>query len=640
MSEQRRTVCNRDCPDACSILATVEDGRVTRLAGDPSHPVTQGFLCPRTRRFLARQYSPDRVVTPLLRGARGFEPISWDSALDLAASRLAETRERFGAEAIFHYRSGGSLGMLVALTDRFFAHFGPCAGKRGDVCSGAGEAAQEADFGVSDSSALDELERSRNILLWGKNVTISSPHLLPTLRRAAARGARLALVDPVVHGTAEHCERAFRVRPGGDVALAMAVADTLFARAWTDPALATYCDGLDGFRALVASRSREAWCAEAGVSTEDAEDLARRLHEGPTAILVGWGMGRRSNGGSIVRALDALGLISGNVGRAGGGVSFYFRRRGAFDKGLLGGATARTFCEPRLGQELLEATPPVRAMWITAANPVVMLGDSETTRRALESIEFLVVADSFLTDTARLATLVLPTPTLLESDDLVGSYGHSYLGASRPVVAPPPGVRSDLELMQGLAERLGLGDVLRGTAAEWKERLLSPETRAAGVTVAALETGAVKNPLAPRVLFEGRRFPTETGRARLMTELGPEPPRPSRDFPLLLHALSTADSQCSQWSVPTPLPLECVVHPDALPEGVASGDACLLESALGALRVRVRTDPRQHPSVARVPKGGSLAEGAAANALTRAALTDLGEGAALYDETVRLVPLG
>src|SRR6186713_3058884 len=114
----RRTTCNRDCPDACSLLVTVEDGRATRLRGDPDDPVTRGFLCERTSRFLDRQHDPARFTTPLLR--RGgldtpLQPVGWDEALDVAAQRLLAVRAEWGPAAILHYRSGGSLGMLKVL---------------------------------------------------------------------------------------------------------------------------------------------------------------------------------------------------------------------------------------------------------------------------------------------------------------------------------------------------------------------------------------------------------------------------------------------------------------------------------------------------------------------------------------------
>src|SRR5450432_2635176 len=167
--ETRKTTCNRDCPDACSIVATVEDGRIVRLAGDPDHPVTRGFLCWRTNHFLPVHHAPERLTTPLLRGADGrHRPISWDEALALAAERLGAIRRESGPAAIFHYRSGGSLGMLKMLSDWFFELWGPVTVKRGDICSGAGEAAQETDFGACDSHDLHDLLNARNILLWGK----------------------------------------------------------------------------------------------------------------------------------------------------------------------------------------------------------------------------------------------------------------------------------------------------------------------------------------------------------------------------------------------------------------------------------------------------------------------------------------
>src|SRR5262245_36488090 len=189
MLETKKTVCNRDCPDACGIVATVEKGRVTRLAGDPDHPITQGFLCYRTNHFLATQYSPDRITTPLLRRGDALVPIGWDDAIDFAASRIEAIKRESGPEAIFHYRSGGSLGLLKHLSDLFFAKLGPVTTKRGDICSGAGDAAQMTDFGEEDSHDLFDLLNAKNILIWGKNVFTSSPHTIPVLKEAKARGA-------------------------------------------------------------------------------------------------------------------------------------------------------------------------------------------------------------------------------------------------------------------------------------------------------------------------------------------------------------------------------------------------------------------------------------------------------------------
>ena len=639
--EVRRTTCNRDCPDTCGILATVQDGRVVALAGDPDHPVTRGFLCPRTARVFERQYAEDRVRTPLVRETldSDFRRATWDEALDLIARRLDTFRRESGGASILHYRCGGSLGLLTEIPDLFFARFGPVTTKRGDVCGGAGDAAQIADFGVSDSSGLDELGNARTVILWGKNCATSSPHVLALVREARARGSSVVLIDPVMHRTEAVADRVIQPRPGGDLAMALAAAAVLFREGWTDPDAATWCDGFDGFRALATSRPVEDWCRDADVTIDEAEELARRLGcERPATILLGWGLARRLNGAATVRAIDALALVTGNIGVPGAGVSYYWRRRSAYDVSVLRGPRSpRTLGEPLLGREILAACdPPIRAVWVTAGNPVAMLPDSDRVAEALRTREFVVVADAFLTDTARCAHVVLPTRTLLEADDLLGAYGHPYLSASVPVVPPEGEARSDLEIMQGLASRLGLADEFAGSHRDWKRRLVGPRLEAAGVTLPDLEAGAVRNPFAPRVVFEGRRFPTPTGRARLMTAAPDTTAIPDPDHPLLLMSVATPLRQCSQWSVRPEGPAEVTVHPDAA-AGIPDGGLARLESTLASIDVRVRHDSRQRLDVVLIPKGGWVSDGQCANRLVEARATDDGEGAAYYDQRVRLV---
>jgi len=629
MREIVKTVCNRDCPDACSVVAHVEDGRVVQLGGDPAHPVTNGFLCWRTNNFLPLQYSPERLTTPLLRG----KPVSWDEALDFAARELLRIRAESGPAAIFHYRSGGSLGALKHLSDYFFEKFGPVTTKRGDICSGAGDEAQMLDFGEEDSHDIFDLLSSRNIILWGKNPVISSPHLVPVLKDA--RASKL-LIDPVWHKTARLCDAFVQPRPGGDFSLAMAAARLLFERGWTEPGFEKYCDNVPELRALAFTHSVAGWCEDADVLPAVAEDIARRLHEGPTAILVGWGMARRVNGGSIVRALDALTSISGNLGVAGGGVSYYFKRRKTFDHTFIKGVPAapRTVLEPLFGPEVMALKdPPIRAIWITAGNPVAMLPESGTVDRALRSRDFVCVVDAWPTDSTRAATLVLPTTTLLEDDDLVGAYGHHWVGASRPVVPPPPGVKSDLKILQALSARVGLNGVLDGSARDWKERILRKD---AGFRLSQIESeGPQRSALSGKVLFADRKFPTRTGRVNLITS-APGRSQVSAEFPLYLMALATEKSQSSQWSKGQPPgPPVVTVHPEAA-RGVPDGGFARLESAIGSLPIQVRHDPRQRRDVALLAKGGHLRENRNANLLSRARATDIGGGGALYDEPVRI----
>lgn len=643
--QELRTVCNRDCPDTCGLIVTVEDGRAIKLDGDPNHPVTAGFICHRTRHFLDRQYSPERLTSPLLRKNGDLVPVSWAEALDVASNELLRIRAESGPAAILHYRSGGSLGLLKSIVDYFFELLGPVTVKRGDICSGAGDEAQETDFGEEESHDVFDILHSKNILLWGKNPTVSNIHLVPLLKDARSQGASITLIDPIRNKTESLADRIVQPKPGGDLALALGVSRRLFERELVDAGAPAYCDHFSEHRALAMSKSVEEWAGEADVSPDEVEGITDALADRPCSIQVGWGMGRRMNGSAIVRALDALCALSGNIGIRGGGCSFYYKRRGAFDTSFLSKKPARTLCEPLLGREVLGATnPPVRAVWVTAANPVDMLPDSAAVARAIETRELVVVVDSFLTSTARRATLVLPTTTLLEDDDIMGAYGHHWLGASTPVVDRPPGALSDLEVVQAVAKRIdahsgngasGIYPRLAGDAAEWKKRVLR-RIEPMGVTLERLAKVSVRNPLVGEVLWPDRKFRTANGRMNLIHTI-PSPPPDEPEYPLWLFSNSTEKSQSAQWAGQHPEYVSARCHPDAV-AGFHDGDVVIIESAIGRMRARLRLDDGQRKDVVIVPKGGHFDRDACANALVRARTTDAGEGAAYLDCRVRILP--
>lgn len=666
MTETRVTSCNRDCPDTCVLHVDVDEhGALQRLRGDPDDPITQGFLCARTRAFDVRQNARDRITRPLLREHGVLVPVSWDEALDVAAERLSAVRAEHGPAGVLHYRSGGSLGILTTLADRLFEAFGPVTIKRGDICSGAGEAAQETDFGVCDSHDLHDLAHSEAIVVWGKNPHTSGVHLLPLLRDARKRGVPLVGVDPVRTKLADVCDVFVQPRPGGDGPLALGVARWLFDHDRVAADAADWCAGLDAFTALVRRHDVAGWAERAGVAAAEVEAVARVYGEHrPAALLVGWGLARRRHGAASVRVLDALGAVTGNVGARGGGVSYAFARQASFD--LPGsGAAARSVREACLGADVLACSdPPVRAVWVTAGNPVAMLPDSATVRAALQAADFVCVVDTHPTDTTDVADLVLPTLTLLEDSDVLGAYGHHWIRESRPTLPAPdgpwdarapngagdtprhaprgaehfvgaPGPRHELEILQGLAARLGLADVLDGDLEHWK-RAVTRSLEAAGAGLDAVRAGPVRNPARPEVLFADRRFPTPSGKVELIGDWPADAPQPDDDYPLLLLAGSAPGAQSSQWTVgPPDGPARVRVHPEAA-AGFADGAAVRLASRVGALDVVVVHDPDVRRGVALMAKGGALRDGRCANLLVTARETDAGGGACYYDEPVRL----
>lgn len=636
---QKKSACTRDCPDACGLIITIEDDRVVRIQGDPDHPVTQGFICQRTSRFPDRQYSSERLTRPLLRRHKGgeFEQISWTEALDLLADRLLQFRRESGAASILQHRCGGSLGIMKHVGDYFFEKFGPVTIKSGDVCAGAGEAAQHRDFGVFDSSDYFDLHHSRTIFLWGKNVFVSSIHLIPELKKARANGAQIILIDPVHQKTASIADLFVQPRPGTDSAIAMGIARWLFEHGCSDPTASEYCDHLAEFRELAFSRTAAEWASIADIDPEVLTSLALAYSQEPTCSMIGWGLQRRRHGAATIRTIDALAAVSGNLGIPGGGASFYFVRRDAFDFSFSSPEKPRrSIPEPLLGPGILEATdPPIRMAYIWCANPVAMLPDSETMAEALRTREFTVVVDPFLTDTARCADLVLPTTTMLEEDDFVGSYGHHYLAEVKPVVDPPDGVISDHEIFRELSRRVGLADEFDVDASVWKQRLLK-KLNAAGINREDFQKGFVKNPFPARVVFSDRTFNTASGKVNLIHELDSQllmVPGVSR---LHVTALSTGKAQASQWPAETQNgPIDVVLHPSAAP-GRSDGDVVTLSTNVGAISVRLRFDSKQRPDVALMDKGGWHSAGRSANSLIRAEITDDGECAVYYDTSATI----
>lgn len=640
---QKKTACNRDCPDACGIVATIENGRIVRIGGDPDHPVTQGFLCKRTSRFLKRQYDPNRIIDPMIRVNGQWQKSNWDEALDLVASRMNSIRETLGPAAIMHYRCGGSLGIMKATSDYFFQEFGPCTIKSGDICAGAGDEAQLLDFGFADSNDFFDLLNSKTIFLWGKNPFISQVHLLPILKKAKAQGAKIINIDPVRHRGADFSHDYLQVAPGGDAALALGMVRWLAEHQALDSDASNYCDNHTEFLDLAYSKSLSDWAKLAGISLSDLTCVAESYSQGPTSLLLGWGMQRRANGAAAIRTLDALASVAGNVGVSGGGVYFYFARKSAFDLDFVDDSLApRRIPEPVLGKGLESACdPPVEMVWVTAANPVAMLPDSKRIQRELQK-RFVVVCDSFMTDTAECADVFLPTTTLLEDNDLIGAYGHHYITESQPVVEPAGQSRTDYEILSLLAPRVGVGHPFDQDTEYWKRRLTRSLSEK-GITLDSIREeiqskGAVLNPVAPRVVFEDRKFPTTTGKVNLITEFTPLPSNNDvAKYPLRLTAISTENSQSSQWEPGAQVGLaELTIHPSAA-NGHAEGNTVTIESPLDSLQVKLKFDARQRSDIALMPKGGWLSKDRCANILIEAELTDAGEGACYYDTGIRIV---
>jgi anaerobic selenocysteine-containing dehydrogenase len=649
MAKEIITTCTRDCPNSCGLVATVEQGRVTGLRGNPRHPLTRGQACHKCMRFVARAYSPERVLTPLKKNAAGeWRPVSWPDALEEMAARLAGTVERYGPEGILYYRGFAQRTALKLFNERFFNLIGGVTGTRGTLCGGTGQASQNLDFGCRIShDPLDHLN-SNSLVLWGRNPVATNPTLAAIAGKLRSQGAPVALIDPVASESRRLCDLYIQPAPGRDVFLAMAVAKLILERGQQDEAfLAERSEGFAAYDRILAAYSPEELLRLCDVPRREAEKLYDMLvNHYPTAICLGWGFHRWAHAHYAIRAVDALGAIAGIVGVSGGGVSQGFEEYAAFDWGVTLDHLhpgRRRLLMPLIGREMAAAQdPPLGMAVITAGNPVCQAANSARVADALRRIPFVAYVGHFLDDTAQCADIFLPTTTFLEEEDVTGSYGHNFIGPVNPAVLPPGEAKSDFTIFQELAGRFPFAGEMAGSAAEWLERLLQPVI-SRGVPLAEIRRGPVRLPEAPYVPYADGRFPTPSGRYRFMGEFSPPPSwRPDPEYPYQLMSVAPYEWLCSETTPAEQGELTPIrVHPEEAAKcGAGEGEEVTVVSRVGRTGARLVLDPRQRRDVVVFPRGRWLGSGSSANLLTPDLVSEVGEGAPFYEARVRLEKAG
>ncbi|KAB2958669.1 MAG: molybdopterin-dependent oxidoreductase, partial [Thermoanaerobaculia bacterium] len=462
------TACPLDCPDACSLEVTVEDGRALRVEGTRDrNPLTAGFICAKVRRLPEHVHGDDRVLHPMARsaakGAGVFERISWPEAIDRVAARLVEARDRFGGESILPYSYGGSNGLLSQdTTDALlFRRLGASRLAR-TVCAAPTGAVATAMYGKMEGVAPADFAEAALIVLWGANPQASGVHLVPPIRAARERGARLAVIDPRATALARQAELHLAPRPGSDVALALALIRELFESGRADLGfLAAHTTGWQELR-----RRAEPWtmaraAGVAGVPEADLRALADLWAErSPAVVRCGWGVERNRNGGSAVAAILALPAVGGKFGVRGGGYTLSNSGAWRFDSATIAGpeAATRVVNMNRLGEALTSlADPPVRVLFVYDSNALATSPHQNLIRRGLEREDlFTVVFDAVATDTARFADVVLPATTFLEHRELARGYGAFVLQAGAPVIPRVGEARPNFEVFAELALACGV----------------------------------------------------------------------------------------------------------------------------------------------------------------------------------------
>ncbi len=670
-----RTGCPLDCPDGCSLAVDVEGGRIVSIDAaaattpggdvDPTvNPLTQGFICAKVRKAAARVHSPERITTPLIRtgpkGAGEFRTSSWDEALDLVAGRILAAVDAHGAESLVPYCYNSSSGEVGAglLAPLLWKHLG-ATHLRKTICAAAAGAAWQLTFGEMPGTDLREVAEADLVVVWGGNPTATSVHFPPLVNDARRRGAALVVVDPRRTPIAARADLHLALRPGTDVVAALAVAARLDRLGAVNRIeLATTATGVDEYLEAAAEWTLERAADVCGVPVADLDRLASLLAEQPSAFFrLGYGFERNGNGGAAHRAVLALPVLAGVLGRPGSGVHLHSGQEPRWDHAALEAAVladqvpavrrrdagARRLSMIDLGRLLTApgSDTPVRLLFVQGSNPATTNPDQARVLAGLARDDlFCVVHDQVVTDTARYADVVLPATTAFEVDDVMVPYGTFSIERWDAAIPRVGESRTNDEVAAGLAVRLGL-DPDRWDPSPRRLLGLLGDTSVLGSTGLGADGGTRP--------FLDVRPETADGRARLVANLGGiervpryRPLDADARYPLALLSPASARTINSIFGDTDPPAAEVALAPcDAADRGIADGDPVRVFDSGAELVLPARVDATLRSGVAVIPKGlwaRSFGGELTANAFAPAAGDSLAGNATFNDARVQAEP--
>lgn len=677
MPEIRHSVCALDCPDCCSVLVTVENGRGLKLRGDPSHPVTRGFLCGKVAQYLEREYSPGRLLYPQRRvGAKGegrFERICWDEALDSIAARLKSVAASFGSEAILPYSYAGTMGLVQgeSMSQRFFHRLGASLLDR-TICASAGSAGHAITLGSRIGIDMELADRAKLIIFWGCNAITSSVHFWARAQQAKRLGAKLIAIDPYRSLTAEKCHTHIALLPGTDAALALGLMHVLIRDDLIDhDYVSRHTLGFDELCERVSQYGPDRVASICGIETGHIESLAHLYATTrPALIRANYGLQRVRGGGMAMRNIACLPALVGAFREAAGGIlvstsgNFTIDNQALSRPDLLAGRTPRTVNMSTIGRALNDTAAPIRAVIVYNSNPVAVAPDSARVAAGFAREDlFTVVLEHFQTDTADYADIVLPATTQLEHLDVVKPYGHYDMVANNPAIRPLGEAKPNTEIFRLLAKAMGFSEPCFDDSDEAIARSAIAEdwdfdaVRARGWKRIGAAKGVAR--------FAGGGFDTPSGKveffSRAAQSLGldalPDYIEPLEDtrsalarrWPLAMISPPARNFLNSSFVNVTSLRAVegepwLDIHPDdAQTRGIAEGSYVRVFNDRGSIELRARVSDRTRRGVVvalSVWWKKLTRDGKNANELTNGdVLTDMGRAPLFYDCLVQVQPV-
>ena len=475
MSTWQNSVCPHDCPSACALeVEKLAPERIGRVRGSKHNSYTDGVICAKVSRYAERAHHPERLTQPLRRvsgksAKAAFEPIGWDDALDLVSEKFNAASREFGAESVWPYYYGGTMGLVQRDGIIGLRNAMGYSGLHKTFCVQIAYDGWTAGAGALLGADGREMAESDLIVIWGCNAAATQINVMHHVSKARKRGARLVVIDPYQNATAKVADLHLAPRPGTDGALACAVMHTLFANGHADrDYLARYSDDADALERHL--RRRDAHWAAQITGIDAAQITAFAELYGATRksyIRLGIGFSRCRNGAVNTHAVSCLPVVTGAWQHRGGGALLATSDSFHLDDRLIQGDDngARVLDMSLIGavlcgqRDALRGGPPVKAMLIQNTNPMLVAPDLGKVKRGFAREDlFVCVHEQFMTETALVADLVLPATMFVEHNDLYRSYGHTFLQVGEKIIEPPGECRANHQVIADLAKRLGAGD--------------------------------------------------------------------------------------------------------------------------------------------------------------------------------------
>jgi anaerobic selenocysteine-containing dehydrogenase len=671
------TACPRNCYSTCSFKVHVKNNKVVNIDPHPGNLATPEGICLKGLAYVERANSKDRILTPLIKNQKTgkFEKADWKTTFELLAKKIKHFQGNFGKHSILFYAASGMSGLVNGFSSSFWKMIGGATTMYGNLCWPAGLEATHLTLGDNKHNAPWDLENAKLIIFWGKNAVETNIQQMIPVEKAIEKGAKVLVIDPRRTQTSEKADLFIQPKPGTDGALALAIAKLLIDnQQYDNDFVEKHVSGFEEFAESLKKYTVRELASIADVDEILIHELAELIaNTKPMTIIPGYGMQRFSNGGQTIRCILALSVITGNIGKKGACWHYANLQSYVFDSlkepmsyyppEKPDGIFRREISMAKLGEDMLNIKDPeLKMIWVERGNPIAQNPDTNTVLKAFRKLEFRVVVDQFLTDTAMEADVVLPAKNMFEQSDIIGSYWNPYVQYKPKVVEPLGDVKPETEIYYYLAEEMGFSkeEILKHLPEpnnDAIEEFLKVKVKQfPELDYEKLKEGPMLAASHEEIAFADMKFNTLSGKIELYSErakkkwgINPLPTYvpPFEDekttkFPLHFLSPNTKNRIHSQFNNLNVIKLFGAepfveIHPtEAQKRGIANDEMVKVYNDNGYFKLKARFNSGIKKNCVAISNGWWIQQGGSTNFLSKGRETDIGHGTAFHDIMVEI----